>query len=198
MFELTLALVVFLLPLAWSPGPGNSVFAAIGARSGLRATAAPSLGYHLATWVVTLALGFGFFEVQARMPQLFEAIRLAGAAWVLWIAWKFWRAGAQGAGGGAVRATALDGAVLLLLNPKAYLIIALMFSQFLPAGQPGEALLVLWIASVFTLNNLVAFIGWSVLGDRLGRLFRTPAQARALNAVFALSLVAVAIWMLLR
>lgn len=117
---------------------------------------------------------------------------------MLWIAWRFWRAGAQDTGGGALHATALDGAVLLLLNPKAYLIIALMFSQFLTPGQEGAALLVLWIATVFTLNNLAAFTGWTVLGDALGRLFRTPAQARRLNAGFALSLVAVAFWMLLR
>lgn len=198
MFELTLALVVFLAPLAWSPGPGNSVFAAIGAQSGLRASLAPSMGYHAATWAVTLALGFGFFEAQARLPGLFEAMRYGGAAWVLWIAWKFWQASAPETRGGSLRATALDGAVLLLLNPKAYLIIALMFSQFLTPGQEGEALLVVWIATVFTLNNLVAFTGWTVLGDTLGRLFRTPAQARRLNAAFALSLVAVAFWVLLR
>ena len=99
--------------------------------------------------------------------------------------------------GASKGATALDGAVLLLLNPKAYLIIALMFRQFLTPGQEGAALLVLWIATIFTLNNLVAFIGWTVLGDAPGRLFRTPAQARRLNAGFGLSLVAVAFWMLL-
>ena len=198
MFELTLALVVFLAPLAWSPGPDNSVFAAIGAHSGLRASLAPSLGYHLATWAVTLVLGFGFFEAQARLPGLFEAIRYAGAAWVLWIAWRFWQAGAPETPASAMRPTATDGAVLLLLNPKAYLVIALMFSHLLTPGQDGDALLVLWIATVFTLNNLVAFTGWTVLGDALGRLFRTPAQACLLNGGFALSLVAVAFWMLLR
>lgn len=196
--ELTLALILFLLPLAWSPGPGNAFFAAIGARSGLRASLAPSLGYHAATWVVTLALGFGFFEVQTRLPGLFDAIRHAGAAWVLWIAWKFWRAGAGDTRAAAVHATALDGAVLLILNPKAWLIIALMFSQFLTPGQGGQTALVLWIATVFTLNNLVAFTGWTLLGDALGRLFRAPAQARRLNAAFALSLAGVAVWMMLR
>lgn len=115
MFELTLALVVFLLPLAWSPGPGNSVFAAIGAHSGLRGSLAPSAGYHLATWLMTLALGFGFFLAQSRLPGLFEAIRLAGAAWVLWIAWRFWRASAGQGRGAAPRATALDAGLALSL-----------------------------------------------------------------------------------
>ena len=100
--------------------------------------------------------------------------------------------------GGALHATALGGAMLLVFNPQAYLISALMFSQFLTPGQEGQAALVLWIATIFTLNNLVAFTGWTMLGDMPGQLFRTPAQARRLNAGCALSLVAVAFWMLLR
>lgn len=44
-----LALLVFLVPLAYSPGPCNAFFAGVRARSGLRA-AVPSLaGYHVAT-----------------------------------------------------------------------------------------------------------------------------------------------------
>jgi len=44
----------------------------------------------------------------------------------------------------------------LLLNPKAWRIVALMFTQFLVAGaDPARDL---WISAVFTLDNLVAFI----------------------------------------
>jgi threonine/homoserine/homoserine lactone efflux protein len=37
MTETILALIIFLLPLAFSPGPGNMFFAAIGARFGTTA-----------------------------------------------------------------------------------------------------------------------------------------------------------------
>ena len=59
MIETTPSLIVFLIPLAYSPGPGNLFFAAAGARFGLGATLPALAGYHVATWVVTLAAGLG-------------------------------------------------------------------------------------------------------------------------------------------
>ncbi len=50
MFQTVAALLVFLFPLACSPGPGNMFFAANGAWFGFGATIPASLGYHIATW----------------------------------------------------------------------------------------------------------------------------------------------------
>jgi threonine/homoserine/homoserine lactone efflux protein len=197
MYDLTLPLLLFLLPLAYSPGPGNMVFAAIGGRFGLRASVPATTGYHVATLLVTAAIGFGFSRLAALSPVLFQGLSFGGAAYVLWLASGFLRAGASSGAMEARRATALDGAILLLLNPKAYVLIALMFTQFLPAG-PGDPALVLWITVVFTLNNLIAFAIWTVAGDVLARRFRSEAEARAVNLAFGTLLAAVAIWMLLR
>lgn len=158
--EITLALLVFLFPLAWSQEPGNMVFAAIGGRFGLRASVPASTGYHLATLGVTAAAGLGFAGLAGLTPVLFDLLRYGGAAYVLWLAAGFLRAGATDARAEVAPASARDGAVLLLFNPKAYVIIALMFTQFLPvAGGGGSDLaLVLWITLVFTLNNLLATV----------------------------------------
>jgi threonine/homoserine/homoserine lactone efflux protein len=196
MTETIIALIVFLFPLAYSPGPGNMFFAAIGARFGLRASIPASLGYHLATWVVTFAIGYGFIQVLAAYPAIFTAMTWAGAAYMLWLAWLFLRAGITKGAGQAHPAQFLDGAVLLVLNPKAYVIIALMFTQFLSPDAPDFLTLLLVITTVFTLNNLVAFTLWTLLGDALGRLFRSERQARTLNAGFGIILIGVALWML--
>lgn len=68
MIQTTLALLIFLFPLAYSPGPGNMFFAAVGARFGFRASLPAHLGYHLATWIVTAAIGFGFFALMQTVP----------------------------------------------------------------------------------------------------------------------------------
>ena len=195
MSDLTVALILFLFPLAYSPGPGNMFFAANGARFGLRAALPALTGYHLATWGMTAAIGLGFTAILERAPALFTAVQWAGAGYVLWLAWGLYRSGALDDAGEARPAGLAGGAVLLLLNPKAYLIIALMFSQFLAPG--GGAFAVLWITTVFTLNNLVAFLGWMIAGDRLARRFRRSDRARYLNRLFGLVLAAVALWMLL-
>ena len=202
MLETALALVIFLLPLAYSPGPGNLFFAALGARFGFRATLPASAGYHLATWVVTLTLGLGASAALGGAPGLFWALKLAGAGYVLWIAAGFLRAGAgddiADARSSPKPAGFRDGAVLLLLNPKAYVIIALMFSQYLGPTGPGPALgPVLAITSVFTLNNLIAFSLWTVAGVRLARLFAAERSAQVLNRAFGVLLALVALRMLL-
>ncbi len=198
MLNTTLSLIVFLFPLAYSPGPGNMFFAAIGARFGTVASLPASAGYHAATWIVTLAIGAGFAGLASTGPAAFTVLKYAGSAYVLWLGWTFLRAGASDARTEPRRAGVIDGAALLVLNPKAYVIIALMFTQFLPQGAPDYPKLLVLITTVFTLNNLLAFLVWTVLGDALARMFRSQAQARALNVVFGAMLVGVALWMLLR
>lgn len=197
MTETTLSLIVFLFPLAYSPGPGNMVFAAIGARFGLRAALPALAGYHLATWLVTVAIGIGFAAAVTRFPAAFDILQPLGAAFVLWLAWKLFHAGATDTVVNARPAGFLAGSLLLLLNPKAYLIIMLMFTQFLPPENGFRLASVLFISTIFTVNNLIAFMAWAAVGDRLARRFRDAGQARAMNRVFGTVLALVAVWMFL-
>lgn len=197
MIQTTIALILFLFPLAYSPGPGNMFFAANGARFGFRSTIPANLGYHIATWIVTAAVGLGFVTALDRFPELFLTLKVAGSLYVLWIAWNLFRAGVLEGGEKAKPATFVDGAVLLVLNPKAYVIIALMFTQFLGQSDGGRLAAVLFIATVFTVNNLVAFSIWTLIGDRIAAYFRTPESARKLNMLFGVLLAVVAIWMLI-
>jgi threonine/homoserine/homoserine lactone efflux protein len=145
---------------------------------------------------VTFAIGYGFMQVLAAYPAIFIVMNIAGSAFMLWLAWVFLRAGASSDAVEARPATFTDGAVLLILNPKAYVIIALMFTQFLPPDAGNHLALLMIITTVFTLNNLVAFTLWTLLGDGMARLFRTERQARLLNTGFGLTLIGVAVWML--
>jgi threonine/homoserine/homoserine lactone efflux protein len=89
----------------------------------------------------------------------------------------------------------LDGMVLLILNPKAYFIIAAMFAQFLNPNQVNQVMQVLWISTIFTINNLIAFTVWTIAGDRLAMLFRNETNAKIMNMGFAGILAMVAAWM---
>lgn len=192
---MTLALLLFLLPLAYSPGPGNLFFAALGARFGLRATVPALAGYHLATVGITLAIGLGFATVLTQSPLLLSLLRWVGTGYVLWLALGIWRAGSTQGEHNMRPAGMTAGILLLLVNPKAYVIIALMFSQFLPLTRSGPVD-ILWITLLFTLNNLVAFCLWAALGERLAKLFATPHTAQRLNRGFGALLALVALWML--
>lgn len=194
--EFFVALIVFLFPLAYSPGPGNIFFAANGARFGLRQTIPASTGYHIATVLVTVAIGFGFAATLIAYPQVFTIINSVGAFYVLWMAWKLIQAGVLEDSQQAKVASFWDGAILLIFNPKAYVIIALMYSQFLGKVNNSIVFEIAVIAIIFTLNNLIAFTLWTVVGDRLAIRFRNEKDARKLNLVFGAALGAVGLWML--
>ncbi len=188
-------LIVFLFPLAFSPGPGNMFFAANGARFGLRATLPANLGYHAATWIVTAAIGFGAVTAVSASPAVFFALKIVGSLYVLWLAWRLFSSGAHEDRQEAMPAGFGTGVLLLLFNPKAYLIIALMFTQFAATDTVAPWELVLVITTVFTLNNLVAFTFWTMAGDWLARQFRNQHSARLINRLFGALLAGVAIWM---
>ena len=196
MMDLTLKLVIFLFPLAYSPGPGNMFFAANGARFGFRSTVPATTGYHIATWIVTVAIGLGFGWIAVEVPAFLTVIKYLGSAYVFYLAWILICAGTIRNNTSPRHASFLDGVLLLLLNPKAYVIIALMFTQFTNSDDETSLLLVLWISTVFTINNLIAFSIWTLAGDKLAALFRQEAQARFLNIFFGGVLTMVAIWML--
>lgn len=202
------ALLVFLFPLAYSPGPGNAFFAAIGAARGLVAAVPALVGYHVATLVVTAAIGLGVGVAVLRNPAVATVLALAGSLYVLWLAVGFVRSaraaprerdgdeeGAEAAPRGPARIGFWAGALVLLLNPKAYSIIAVMFVQFLTAPAAQSSAAVLTITVVFTLNNLVAFIAWTAAGRALGLLFRSERSRRWIDYGFAALLAAVAVWM---
>lgn len=189
------ALIAFLFPLAFSPGPGNLFFAANGARFGLRATLSANAGYHVATWIVTAAIGFGAIAAVSANPGVFVALKIVGSLYVLWLAWRLFSSGAHEEKQEAMPAGFGTGVLLLLLNPKAYIIIALMFTQFVAPDTAAPWDLVLVITTVFTLNNLVAFTFWTVAGDWLARTFRDQQSARLINRLFGVVLAGVAIWM---
>jgi threonine/homoserine/homoserine lactone efflux protein len=195
MIELTTALVLFLFPLAYSPGPGNLFFAANGARFGLRSTIPASTGYHIATWLVTLAIGLGLAAVIHKYPEAFTTIKVLGSLYVLWLAWKLLRSGMIKSDQEPTSANFWGGVILLILNPKAYFIIAAMFARFLNPESSDQLVLVLLITTIFTLNNLLAFTSWTILGDRFARLFGDDSNAKVLNLAFGSLLAFVAVWM---
>lgn len=202
--DTVVALLVFLFPLAYSPGPGNTFFAAIGVARGSRAAVPALVGYHVATFLVTLLIGLGLGATLLQHPVLPTVLSAAGSPYVLWLAFGFLKTARDttepgthptpdGRPGIGFRA----GAVVLLLNPKAYSIIAAMFSQALRPPENDDALPVLLVTLLFTANNLVAFLLWTFGGRTLTALFRSARSRRWIDRLFAGTLVGVAIWMAL-
>ena len=192
-FEI-LTLLIFLFPLAFSPGPGNMFFAANGARFGFKKTLAANFGYHLATIIITLLIGFGFGFFFSFIENQYKYIKIIGALYVIYLSYKFFRAGAYKETNRNLDCTFADGVVLLIFNPKAYMIISLMFTIFLDNNH--SFLKIILISLIFTFNNCISFTLLTLFGDLIGVKFRNDKYAKILNYVFAILLFLVGVWML--
>lgn len=198
--EMFVALMVFLFPFAYSPGPGNAFFAAIGASQGVRATVPALTGYHIATFVVTALIGVCMGVTILNHPVVAKSLVAVGSLYVLWLAWSFIRSARQKAAPSDAPVTEpkigfWSGVIVLALNPEAYYIIAVIFTQFLRPPQNDDVITVLAITTIFTLNNLLAFIVWAVAGQVLFALFRGERAGQVLDYLFAALLIGVAVWM---
>ena len=190
-------LLLFLFPLAFSPGPGNIFFSAHGAAFGLRRSLRALLGYHLATWGISVMIGLGLRAILLRHPALTQWVQHLDRAYVLWLAWNMIRSGLTLNQHTAHAAGFMQGVWLLLLNPKGYAIMVLMFSQFQPVDPDRPILWVMGISLLFTLNNLVAFTLWTLAGAAVAQGWSKAHHATRLQVGCRLCLAGVGLWLIL-
>ncbi|XZG71643.1 LysE family translocator [Chitinibacteraceae bacterium HSL-7] len=196
--SLFIAWLGVMFPLVFSPGPANIVFAASGARVGLRRSLPLLVGIDLVFIIKSIVVGYGLIEVVHAYPWVMHTMQLLGALYLLYLAWQFVRAKSGSATASERTLGLVDGLIIQTLNSKGWLMVVLMFTLFTEAstrtfGEHGIGVLVLWLA----LLNISMHLVWVGIGDALSRLSDRPGYDRAMNSVYAVSLVAVALWMLL-
>ena len=160
--------VVASVLLVLTPGPNLlyliSRTLAQGRSAGLVSLAGTTTGFV----VHILAAALGLSAVFVAIPVAYDAVRWAGAAYLLWLAWDSLRPSA-GAGGGLFAPRALPaaaraklfrmGLVTSILNPKVALFYLALFPQFVEPVRGG----------VFAQSLVLGFVQIviAVIGDTL-------------------------------
>ena len=83
--------------------------------------------------------------------------------------------------------------LVLALNPKFYLLVTVLFSQFLKPGEGVVWILVLALVSVLAFSQVV----WLAAGAGLKPLLKSERALRAQSIVFAVLLLSAGIYLLL-
>jgi threonine/homoserine/homoserine lactone efflux protein len=192
---LLFALAALLLVL--TPGPNMVYCVSRSLVQGPRAGLLSLVGVVLGFGVHLLAAALGLTALLMALPMAFDALRIAGAAYLLWLAWQAVRPGAAAplqpralAPAGRRRLLAM-GFMTNLLNPKVAMFYVSFFPQFLHPER-GH-----WLAQCLLLGALQIAISASVnallvlfAGRVSGWLNRTPrwiaAQRWAMGGVLAL------------
>ena len=156
-WETLLAFATLTLVVAYFPGPALLYTAAQTIAHGRRAGFMAMLGIHLGCYIHVFAAAFGLSAVFKHVPELYLAVKLAGAVYLVWLGIGMIRSRLAAADGPVaepktVRRALIDSFIVEVLNPK----VALFFIALLPQFVDPAASLPVW-AQFLILGTIVNF-----------------------------------------
>ena len=199
-FETWLAFCAAATALAIVPGPTVTVIIAnslrFGPRAGLLNVAGTQAG--VAIWLVIATLGLG--AAVEMMGVWFDAVRYAGAAYLVWLGVKLLISK-----GDLVMATErarprgsffLQGFIVIMSNPKMLVLFGALIPPFIsPGGDYSRQLLTLGLT--FAAIALVGDTLYALAAGRAGR-WLSRSRVRAIEIVSGLCLTVGGVWLALK
>jgi len=191
-----LALLAFIVPMCFTPGPNNVLCAAHGSRHGVRKTV-PLIGGMAIGWSVLgvgIAAGATFLE---ENESIFQIISYLGAVYIAYLGYRVATASVI-----EDQEEAKDvlgpwtGFVLQIVNGKAWIHFLVMMTTFgttFGTGFEHKMALVLLNLSF----GFPAVLSWTAFGTLLKRIFSDEESGIWLNRVLGLLLFLVAVWIAL-
>jgi len=196
LFFLALA-VVYLLP-----GPDMILLLQTGARQGRSAALATAVGLAIARACHVALAALGLAALFKAAPWTFDAVRMAGAAYLLWIGVQCLRttllpdlhAGTVTDCHGQWRAAIRRGLLTNLLNPKALLFCSVLLPQFIVADGAPVLRQFAALGAMLVAAGLLFDSVYALLGSALGRwLKHSPTARRVQQWLFGSLLIGFAV-----
>ena len=163
------------------------------AAQGRLAGLATYLGIALGAYCHALAMAFGLSQLFLAVPTAYDAVRYAGAAYLLYLAWQAIRSTGQSTSsrtnGKKLSSYTLlrQGLLTNVLNPKVALFFLALFPQFIDPALGNVALQIMILATVLNITGLIVngivILAASKASNGLSRGGRTPQLARYLTAL---------------
>jgi len=193
-YEGLIALLVFIVPMCFSPGPNNMLCAAHGSQHGFRASIPLTLGMLVGWSSLGLAVGMATVFIEENQ-EAFLLLTYIGAAYIAYLGYKiaFQTPLTEKEGKETERLGFSTGLMLQIVNGKAwvhFLVLMTSWGALFGTGFASKATLV----AINATAGYPAVLTWSAFGVGLSKIFSTPEKARILNGFLGVSLFAVAIW----
>lgn len=173
-----------------TPGPNMLLVMSHSARFGLRPAIATMCGCMTALLAMMSISAAGMGALLQAFPAVFDAMRMAGAAYLAYLGVQGWRAPVHDeaeADRAAVPAQApahlyRQGVLVAASNPKAILFAAAFFPQFLDPAQPqlGQFAILL---GTFAVVEVSWYLVYAASGHKLSHYLRQARVMRGFNRV---------------
>lgn len=178
--------------LAGTPlGPNALNCISVSAAQGVARSLWCVLGVLLAGLFFIALVSVGFAALLASHADLFTALKLAGALYLIWMGASAWRragaaksAKARSDTSGSARGLVVRAFAISLSNPKAILAYGAVFSQFVSADAALGAQLAVLVPTALVINAAI-YTGYCVAGAGVGRLLSSPVRQRIFDRTVA-------------
>ncbi len=196
----TLASAVLII----TPGPDMTYFVGQALTRGRAAGVAAALGASVGSMVHVTLAALGLSALIAASATAFQALKIAGAVYLLWLAVQALRGGSafspraeKGAQPVSLRRIWAQGIGINVLNPKVVIFFITLLPQFVAAGDPAARWKLLTLGAWFV---VLATIGCIALvfcaGGFAGFMRSSPRAMRAFDWIYASVLGAFAVKLL--
>jgi len=173
-----------------SPGPATLSLAATGAAFGARGGLGYLAGIMVGVFIVMGIISTGVMGIMLALPGAAPVLTSLAATYIIFLAYRIATAPPLTDSNNNDRKPSFFGGMFLnLVNPKAYAILAALFSGFVLLEGP------LYLDAAFKILILLMIVGasntaWLFIGAALTKLARDPGTSRTINVTFAILLVA--------
>ena len=185
--------------LTIAPGPDIIYVLTRGVSQGVKAGIAAALGFATGCIFHTALAALGIAALIRSSPWAFDAVRYAGAAYLVWIGIQALRhrSSFSVAAGGEPKALAIvyrQSVLGNMLNPKVTLFFLAFLPQFVDRSAGHEGWQLAWLGAIFMVQTAIIFSAVAVFSGWIGEwIRRKPAIGERLNMFAGLTFVALGI-----
>lgn len=177
------------LLLNLTPGADMVLVVRHSAANGLRAGAMAALGVGAGCLVHTLAAALGLATLLAGSPAAFNALRWAGAAYLVWMGWGLLRSAVPSTAAAtdapaptaALHRVFWQGFLTNALNPKVALFFLAFVPQFIAPGTVRPTTAFLALGTLFVVNSTLVNVAIAGTASFLRQTLATRAWAQGLG-----------------
>jgi len=183
-----LTFLVAALALNIAPGPDMLYVIGRSVGQGRKAGIVSSLGVFVGCWVHILAAAFGIAALLRSSPLAFNAVRYAGAAYLIYLGIKM-LAQKTDLSSQQLKAERLgvifrQGAITNMLNPKVAIFFLAFLPQFVDARRGNVVLQILLLGLIFNVGGTLVNLAVAYAGGTLGELLRRNQSIARLQRRF--------------
>lgn len=185
MIETLISFSIATLALAISPGPDNIYVLTQSLANGTKSGIATTAGLISGCIVHTTLLAFGISAIIMASEELFYAIKVFGACYLLYLAYKVYKSDehislAENAPKKSYTQLFKTGVIMNLVNPKVMIFFLAFFPGFL-WNEDGNTVLQFYILGITFL--MVSFITFSSIALAAGKISSLISQWKSMGIV---------------